>query len=88
MARRRSSPSRSSLPTVTTCYCSTSPPTTSIQPSRSAIGIGLASWPGSIVLVSHDAEFVDALAPDIALLLPDGTLDYWSNDLLALVPLA
>jgi ATPase subunit of ABC transporter with duplicated ATPase domains len=40
------------------------------------------------VLVSHDAEFVDALAPDVALLLPDGTLDYWSNDLLDLVPLA
>jgi hypothetical protein len=64
-------------------------PTNNLDPpSRSAIGIGLASWPGSIVLVSHDAEFVDALAPDIALLLPDGTLDYWSNDLLALVPLA
>ena len=38
--------------------------------------------------MSHDTEFVDALAPDRALLLPDGTLDYWSNDLLDLVPLA
>jgi ATPase subunit of ABC transporter with duplicated ATPase domains len=64
-------------------------PTNNLDPpSRSAIGTGLSSWPGSIVLVSHDAEFVDALAPDIALLLPDGTLDYWSNDLLELVPLA
>ena len=57
-------------------------------PSRSAIGTALSSWPRSIVLVSHDTEFVDALAPDITLLLPDGTLDYWSNDLLDLVPLA
>ena len=40
------------------------------------------------MLVSHDTEFVDALAPDLALLLPEGTLDYWSNDLLDLVPLA
>jgi ATPase subunit of ABC transporter with duplicated ATPase domains len=64
-------------------------PTNNLDPpSRSAIGTALSSWPGSIVLVSHDTEFVDALAPDVALLLPDGTLDYWSNDLLDLVPLA
>ncbi len=64
-------------------------PTNNLDPpSRSAIGTALSSWPGTIVLVSHDVEFVGALAPDIALLLPDGTLDYWSNDLLELVPLA
>ena len=38
--------------------------------------------------MSHDTEFVDALSPDLALLLPEGTLDYWTNDLLDLVPLA
>ena len=48
----------------------------------------LGSWPGTIVLVSHDPEFVEALAPDRALLLPDGDLDYWTSDLLDLVPLA
>jgi ATP-binding cassette, subfamily F, member 3 len=58
------------------------------SPSRTAIGVALSSWPGSIVLVSHDTEFVGALAPDLALLLPEGTLDYWSNDLLDLVALA
>ena len=64
-------------------------PTNNLDPpSRSAIGGALSSWPGSIVLVSHDTEFVDALAPDIALVLPEGTIDYWSNDLLDLVPLA
>jgi ATPase subunit of ABC transporter with duplicated ATPase domains len=64
-------------------------PTNNLDPqSRTAIGNALSEWPGSIVLVSHDTGFVDALAPDLALLLPDGTLDYWSNDLLDLVPLA
>jgi ATPase subunit of ABC transporter with duplicated ATPase domains len=64
-------------------------PTNNLDPpSRSAIGTALASWPGSIVLVSHDTEFVDALSPDLALLLPDGTVDFWSTDLLELVPLA
>ena len=64
-------------------------PTNNLDPpSRTAIGSALSEWPGSIVLVSHDTEFVDALAPDLALLLPEGTLDYWSNDLLDLVPLA
>jgi ATPase subunit of ABC transporter with duplicated ATPase domains len=64
-------------------------PTNNLDPpSRTAVGSALSDWPGSIVLVSHDAGFVDALAPDLALLLPDGTLDFWSNDLLDLVPLA
>ena len=64
-------------------------PTNNLDPpSRTAIGVALSGWPGSIVLVSHDPGFVDALAPDLALLLPEGTLDYWSNDLLDLVPLA
>jgi ATPase subunit of ABC transporter with duplicated ATPase domains len=64
-------------------------PTNNLDPpSRTAIGSALSEWPGSIVLVSHDTQFVDALAPDLALLLPEGTLDYWSNDLLDLVPLA
>jgi ATPase subunit of ABC transporter with duplicated ATPase domains len=41
-----------------------------------------------MILVSHDVEFVDALAPQKVLLMPDGTLDYWSADLLELVELA
>ena len=62
-------------------------PTNNLDPpSRTAIGAALSGWPGSIVLVSHDTEFVDALSPNLALLLPEGTLDYWSNDLLDLVP--
>ena len=41
-----------------------------------------------MVIVSHDTEFVVELAPDRVLLMPDGVLDYWSDDLLDLVELA
>jgi hypothetical protein len=38
--------------------------------------------------VSHDQQFVEALQPDRALFMPDGTLSFWSEDLLDLVSLA
>jgi hypothetical protein len=41
-----------------------------------------------MVVVSHDADFVDRLTPQRVLLMPDGTLDYWSDDLAELVALA
>jgi len=64
-------------------------PTNNLDPpSRDAIGAALATWPGTIVLVSHDAGFVERLAPDRVLLMPEGDLDYWSDDLLDLVALA
>jgi len=40
------------------------------------------------VIVSHDSEFVEALAPQRVLLMPDGELDLWDDDLLELVALA
>jgi ATPase subunit of ABC transporter with duplicated ATPase domains len=64
-------------------------PTNNLDPpSREAVGNALASWPGTIVLVSHDPEFVTELAPDRVLMLPEGIVDYWSDDLLDLVALA
>jgi ATPase subunit of ABC transporter with duplicated ATPase domains len=64
-------------------------PTNNLDPpSRDAIGDALSHWPGAIVLVSHDAEFVARLQPDRVLLMPEGDLDYWSDDLLDLVALA
>jgi ATPase subunit of ABC transporter with duplicated ATPase domains len=64
-------------------------PTNNLDPpSRDAIGDALARWPGAIVLVSHDAAFVERLQPHRVLLMPDGELDYWSDDLLELVSLA
>ncbi|MGZ4115516.1 MAG: ATP-binding cassette domain-containing protein, partial [Actinomycetota bacterium] len=64
-------------------------PTNNLDPpSRSAIAAALAGWPGTMILVSHDVEFVQALAPERVLLMPDGTLDFWSEDLVELVSLA
>ena len=64
-------------------------PTNNLDPpSRTAIAEALQGWPGAMILVSHDAEFVDALEPERVLLMPDGDLDYWSEDLLDLVELA
>jgi ATPase subunit of ABC transporter with duplicated ATPase domains len=64
-------------------------PTNNLDPgSREAVAEGLRDWPGSIVLVSHDAPFVRDLAPDKVLLMPEGTLDLWSDDYLDLVALA
>jgi hypothetical protein len=40
------------------------------------------------VLVSHDAQFVRDLEPDKVLLMPEGTLDHWTDDYLELVELA
>jgi ATPase subunit of ABC transporter with duplicated ATPase domains len=64
-------------------------PTNNLDPpSRTAIGSALADWPGTMIVVSHDAEFVTELAPDRVLLMPDGTEDAWSDDLLDLVAMA
>ena len=64
-------------------------PTNNLDPpSRTAIARALTTWRGSMILVSHDVEFVEALAPQRVLMMPDGTLDYWSDELLDLVALA
>jgi len=64
-------------------------PTNNLDPpSRTAIAQALASWKVTMVLVSHDVEFVEALAPHRVLMMPDGTVDFWSQDLLDLVALA
>jgi ATPase subunit of ABC transporter with duplicated ATPase domains len=64
-------------------------PTNNLDPpSREAIGQALAGWPGAMIVVSHDVGFVAELAPDRVLLMPDGTEDRWSDDLLELVAMA
>jgi ATPase subunit of ABC transporter with duplicated ATPase domains len=64
-------------------------PTNNLDPpSRQAIGQALAAWPGAMVVVSHDSAFVAELDPDEVLLMPDGTVDAWSEDFLDLVSLA
>jgi ATPase subunit of ABC transporter with duplicated ATPase domains len=64
-------------------------PTNNLDPpSRAAAAEALGGWGGAMVLVSHDPEFVQALRPDRVLLMPDGDVDHWSDDVLDLVALA
>jgi ATPase subunit of ABC transporter with duplicated ATPase domains len=64
-------------------------PTNNLDPpSREGIGRALSAWPGAMIVVSHDAGFVAELDPDRVLLMPDGTEDSWTNDLLDLVTMA
>ena len=64
-------------------------PTNNLDPgSRVATARALAAWPGTMVIVSHDREFVEALHPDRVLTMPEGELDYWDEELLDLVAMA
>ena len=64
-------------------------PTNNLDPpSRQAVADALAGWPGSIVFVSHDTEFVEQLQPTKVLLLPDGEADYFDESWLDIVSLA
>jgi len=64
-------------------------PTNNLDPpSRSGVARALAAWPGTMVIVSHDPEFVEALQPGRVLFMPEGRLDYWEEDLLDVVSMA
>src|SRR6266851_4421459 len=64
-------------------------PTNNLDPpSRKGVAHALAEWPGTMVIVSHDPEFVEALRPGRVLFMPEGRLDYWEEDLLDVVSLA
>jgi ATPase subunit of ABC transporter with duplicated ATPase domains len=64
-------------------------PTNNLDPpSRTGVARALAEWPGTMVIVSHDPEFVEALRPARVLFMPEGRVDYWEEDLLDVVSLA
>ncbi|MGY1709750.1 ABC-F family ATP-binding cassette domain-containing protein [Geodermatophilus sp. SYSU D00758] len=64
-------------------------PTNNLDPaSREQVLDALRTYAGAIVLVTHDQGAVRALDPDKVILLPDGTEDAWSEDLVDLVELA
>jgi ATPase subunit of ABC transporter with duplicated ATPase domains len=64
-------------------------PTNNLDPpSRTGVARALADWPGTMVIVSHDPEFVQALRPGRVLFMPEGRLDYWEEDLLDVVSMA
>ena len=64
-------------------------PTNNLDPpSRVGVAQALAAWPGTMVVVSHDPEFVEALKPARVLFMPEGRIDYWDNDFLDVVSMA
>ena len=64
------------------------PPAAPAAPAGYCLANALSDWPGSVVFVSHDTEFVEQLAPTKVLLMPDGDVDYFDADWLELVALA
>jgi len=61
-------------------------PTNNLDPgSVEAVGRMLRSWEGTIVAVSHERAFVEALAPTHALLLPNEQYTLWREEYLELV---
>ena len=61
-------------------------PTNNLDPaSVEALGEMLRSWKGTIVAVSHERGFVEALEPTHAVLLPEEFFDLWRDDYLDLV---
>jgi ATPase subunit of ABC transporter with duplicated ATPase domains len=64
-------------------------PTNNLDPaSRRAVTNALVDWPAALILVSHDIDFVRELAPTKVLLMPDGDVDYFSDEWLDLVEMS
>jgi ATPase subunit of ABC transporter with duplicated ATPase domains len=64
-------------------------PTNNLDPSsREAVAEALENWPGAIIMVSHDEDFVKRVVPTKVLLMPDGQVDYFSKEWLELVSLS
>ncbi len=58
-------------------------PTNNLDPpSIAAVGDMLSRWPGTVVAVSHDRAFVEALHPTHCLLLPDERFTHWRDEYL------
>ncbi|ELS58542.1 ABC-F family ATP-binding cassette domain-containing protein [Streptomyces viridochromogenes] len=61
-------------------------PTNNLDPaSRAEVLAAVGTYPGAIVMVTHDAGAVAALRPDRVLLLPEADEDLWSEEYLELV---
>ncbi len=64
-------------------------PTNNLDPqAKEALLQALNRYEGTIILVSHDTEFVAAVTPDRAIFMPDGDTVYFSEEMLDLVALA
>jgi len=64
-------------------------PTNNLDPqAKDALLEALRLYPGSLILVSHDTDFVAQLGVDRAILMPEGTSNYFDESMLDLVALA
>ncbi len=64
-------------------------PTNNLDPqAKDALLEALKHYEGTLILVSHDTEFVAALNPDRVILMPDGEQAYYDDSMLELVALA
>jgi ATPase subunit of ABC transporter with duplicated ATPase domains len=61
-------------------------PTNNLDPaSVEALGEMMRQWKGTIVAVSHERGFVEALEPTHAVLLPEEYFDIWDEDYMDLI---
>jgi ATPase subunit of ABC transporter with duplicated ATPase domains len=64
-------------------------PTNNLDPQAKEALLGaLLQYEGTLIIVSHDAEFVEELAPDRAILMPEGDAAFFDESMLELVALA
>ena len=64
-------------------------PTNNLDPqAKEALLDALVAYEGTVILVSHDADFVEQLVPDRAVLMPDGDSAYFDEAMLDLVALS
>jgi ATPase subunit of ABC transporter with duplicated ATPase domains len=64
-------------------------PTNNLDPqAKDALLFALRQYQGTLILVSHDTEFVGSLEPDRVILMPDGQHAYFDDSMLELVALA
>jgi ATPase subunit of ABC transporter with duplicated ATPase domains len=64
-------------------------PTNNLDPqAKEALLDALTMYEGTIVMVSHDTDFVAQLMPDRAILMPEGEMRFFDASLLDLVALA
>jgi ATPase subunit of ABC transporter with duplicated ATPase domains len=64
-------------------------PTNNLDPQAKQALLGaLRQYTGTLLLVSHDTEFVEALHPDRMILMPDGETGFFDESMLDLVALA
>jgi len=70
------------------CCCWTSRPNNLDPQAKEALVEALRLYQGTIVLVSHDTDFVEDLQPDRVMMMPDGAVDYFDESLLELVAMA